>query len=81
MGAGVDERCKAAKRRMRTLRVVILSPCVDDMPGVSQPIEKVLMEACIAEPPIERLDKGVLAWFSGLDVMCPCPLKLGHVLA
>ena len=69
IGVGIDSRRKPTKCRMRTLCVVVLPPHFDDVPGVSQSIEQMLIEAFIAEPPIETLHESVLGGLAGLDIV------------
>ena len=54
---------------MRPDMVVIVSPGGQNDPGVSERGERRLVQALVAQPPIEALDEGVLRRLAGRDVM------------
>ena len=56
------------------MRVVIDPPGFDDASGIIQPIEKMLIEALIAQTAVEALDEGILGGFAGRDIV---PFDLG----
>ncbi len=60
--------------------VVILAPQGDDLPGLGQGLEPVLVEAFVPEPAVEAFDIGVLGGLSRLDqdVLDASCLQPGH---
>ena len=54
---------------MRAVGIVGDPPCFDEPAGMGIVQEEMLVEAFIAEPADEALDKRVLLWFAGLDVV------------
>ena len=59
---------------MWAVRVVVDPPGFDDASGIIQPIEKMLIEALIAQATVEAFDEGVLGGLAGRDIV---PLDLG----
>ena len=57
--------------------VVVDPPGLDDLAGIVEIEEPVLVEAFIAEPPVEGFDKGVLGWLAGLDEIEPHAIAPG----
>ncbi len=66
-----------AQGRMGPLGVVVDPPSFDDLAGVAEIEEPVLVEAFIAEPPVEGFDEGVLGRLAGLDEIEPNAVALG----
>ena len=56
---------------MRPAGVVIDPPGLDDLAGIVEIEEPVLVEAFIPEPPVEAFDEGVLCWLARLDEVEP----------
>ena len=54
---------------MRAVVVVVVAPCRDQMAGMAQGREQVLVKAFIPKAAIEALDKAVLHRFPRRDVM------------
>lgn len=54
---------------MGAVVVVVVSPSADQLSGVAQAGEQVLVEALVPKPPVETLDQTVLHRFAGGDVM------------
>ena len=54
---------------MWSLGVVVDPPCFDDLARLRQAGEQVLVEAFVPQPTIEGLDKAVLGWLAGRDVV------------
>lgn len=52
---------------MRTALVIILSPVINDFPGVNNIAEPVLIEAFIAKASVKTLNKSVLGRLARLD--------------
>ena len=50
-------------------RVVVYPPGFDDAPGVTETVEEMLVQALVAQPVIEALDKGNLCRLSWRDVV------------
>jgi hypothetical protein len=62
---------------MRAVVIVVVAPCRDQMAGMAQGREQVLVKAFIPKAAIEALDKAVLHRLSRRDVM---PLDLAIFL-
>ena len=59
---------------MRPLGVVVDPPGFDDASGIIPPIEKMLIEALIAQVTVKALDEGILGGLARRDIV---PLDLG----
>ncbi len=59
-----------SNRSVRSHLVVVLTPDGDDLTGLSQGFEPVLVEAFVPELPVEAFDVGVLGGFARLDQDC-----------
>lgn len=47
--------------------VIIQSPVINDLPGVNNIAEPVLIQAFITKASVKTLNKSVLRWLAGLD--------------
>ena len=71
-------RALASERTVRSDMVVVVVPGCDQLPGVAQVVEDVLVEAFLAQPSVEALGEGVLDWLARaneveLDAACMRP--------
>ena len=70
------------KARVWSFQIVIASPSFDDVSGVSEAAEQMLVQAFIAQPPVKAFDKTVLHRLAWLDGMAPLyhtpPMPLFH---
>src|SRR5437016_3827419 len=55
-----------AQRAVRASPIVVESPRLDDATGLAQIDEPMLVQTLIPEPPVERLDEGVLDRLAGI---------------
>ena len=62
-------RCEPVQARVRSECVVVGPPFFDDLSGVWQAGEEMLVEALVAQPAIEALDEAVLGRLAGSDVV------------
>jgi hypothetical protein len=62
-------RRSSVKARMRSQLVVIAPPELDDAACLAERVEKLLVEAFIAQPANEALGERVLLWRAGRDVV------------
>jgi len=62
---------------VRSHFVVVASPCRNRRAGLAQRLEPVLVQAFVAEPPVEAFDVAVLHGPSGLDQQMPDAVGLG----
>ena len=60
---------EAFKARVRTLGVVVDPPCLDDLARLLEAGEEMLVEALIAQAPVEALDEAVLHRLARRDVV------------
>ena len=54
---------------MRAVVIVVVAPCGNQMAGMAQGREQVLVEAFVPEPSVEALDEAVLHRFTRRDVV------------
>ena len=54
---------------MRAVVVVVVSPCTDQLAGMAEAGEQVLVQAFVARAAVEALDQAILNRFAGSDVM------------
>ncbi len=66
---GKGQRGEATQRIVRTGRVVIDPPGLDDGPDITKRIEQMLVEALVSEAAIKALPEGVMSRLSGRDIM------------
>lgn len=80
MFGGELSRRNPVNRSVRSDLVVVLAPDGDDLAGLGQGFEPVLIEAFIPELAVEALDVGVLSWLAWLnqDVLYASCLHPGH---
>ena len=62
---------------MGAVMVKIDAPRCDQLTGVSEAVEQVLVQALVPHPAVEAFDKAVLHWLAGGDVM---PVNLAVLL-
>lgn len=62
-------RCEPIEARVWSFGVVVDPPCFDDPARLRQVGEQMLVEAFVPQPTIEGLDKAVLGWLAGCDVV------------
>ena len=55
--------------RVRSYLVIVAPPPLDHGTGLGQAGEHLLVQALVAEPADEALDKGVLGWLARRDVV------------
>ena len=63
----MDTGCQPAQCFLRSLLVVFTPPGFDDSLGMRQVQESVPIQTFIAQPPVERLDVGILIRFTRLN--------------
>lgn len=61
---GVVVRCQPIERRVRPTLIVVQSPSLDDLFCICQRSEPVVVEAFIAQRPVERFDEAVVGRFA-----------------
>lgn len=54
---------------MWAVMVVVVTPCRDQVTGMAQAGEQVLVEALVPQAAVEALDEAVLHGFAGCDVV------------
>ena len=60
-------RCLIIQRGVRAAFVIILPPVINDLPGVNNIAEPVLIQAFITKASVKTLNKSVLRWLTWLD--------------
>lgn len=64
MGRPVSFRALPPQSSMGMVAIIILAPLLDEMPGIYQGNENILVQALIAQPSVETLYKAFICGFS-----------------
>lgn len=76
----IFNRCEIVAGAVRPLLVVVLSPLLDDLTGVTRRREHALVQAFITQSAIEALDVCVLRGLAGFDEAGFDAPRVGHQL-
>lgn len=68
MGRPVRLRALPPKSAEGAVAVILLPPCLDEMPGICQGNENILVQTFISQPSVETFHETVICGFSGPTV-------------
>ncbi len=61
--------CSIAERRVRSIRVVVEAPSLDDVTGFGKRFERMFVEAFVSKLAVEAFDEGILRWLPRRNVV------------
>ena len=62
-------RRESAESSVRPVKIEVDAPRLDNLAGLRQAVEEMLVEALVTQPPVKTLDEGVLGGFAWRDAV------------